>query len=383
MWGWFPMFPYPELPQAHRGEWLQSVLSVPWPTLEGCNHWWLWCSCILMQQEIFHFSDVRQHPWPLPTKDASSTLYSVSQPKMSSDSANCPLGSTVVAFQLLSHVQLFATRWTAACQASLSFIISWNLPKLMSIESVMLPNHLILCCPLITLLSIFPRLRVFSNELALHLRWSKYWSFNISPSNEYSGLISFMFDWFDLLALKSLLQYHSSKALVLWHLAFFMVQLSHPYMTTRKTITLTIWSFVGKVISLGSTENPPLRTTELGCIARFRTLDSQHAMNHWLKKGLLTIHQSQTSTFTGKKTGPEKGSFLPKFTQLAKQDLSPGCSSNSCWHILCPDSTCLSLWEKLKPRSRLSYSYSWQYLQRGTSLFRSDNWDHSLQWHFT
>ena len=163
-----------------------------------------------------------------------------------------------------------------------------------------------------------------------------------------------LFDWFDLLAvqgtLKSLLQHHSSKASVLWHSAFFMVQLSNPYITTGKTISLTIWAFVGKVISLGSTENPPLRTAELGCIARFRTLDSQHSMNHWLKKGLPSIHQSQSSTFTGKKKGPEKGSFLPKFTQLAKQDLSPGCSSNSHWHILCPDSTCLSLWEKLKQR---------------------------------
>ena len=133
--------------------------------------------------------------------------------------------------QSLSHVQLFATPWTAACQASLSITNSWSLPKLISIESVMPSNHLILCCPLLPP-SIFPRIRVFSNESVLCIRWSKYWSFSfsISPSNEYSGLISFRIDWFDLLAvqgiLKSLLQHHSSKASILWLSAFFIVQLS-------------------------------------------------------------------------------------------------------------------------------------------------------------
>ena len=123
----------------------------------------------------------------------------------------------------------------------------------MSIESVMPSNHLILCCPLLLLPSIFPSIRVFSNESALHISWPKYWSFSfsISPSNEHSGLISFRMDWLDLLAvqgtLKSLLQHHSSKASILWHSAFFIVQLAHPYMTTGKTIALT---FVGKVISL-------------------------------------------------------------------------------------------------------------------------------------
>ena len=126
----------------------------------------------------------------------------------------------------------------------------------MSIESVMPSNHLILCCPLLLLASIFPRIRVFSNESVLRIRWPKYWSFgfSISPSNEYSGLISFGMDWLDLLAvqetLKSLLQHHSSKALILWRSAFFVVQLSHPYMTTGKTIALTRWSFVSKAISL-------------------------------------------------------------------------------------------------------------------------------------
>ena len=148
--------------------------------------------------------------------------------------------------QLLSRVQLFATLWTAVCQASLSITNSWSLLKLMFIESVMPSNHLILCRPLLLLPSIFPSFRVFSNESALHIRWSKYWSFsfNVSPSNEHSGLISFRMDWLDLLAvqgtLKSLLQHHSSKASILGPSAFFMVQLSHPYMTTGKTIALVL-----------------------------------------------------------------------------------------------------------------------------------------------
>ena len=151
----------------------------------------------------------------------------------------------IVVVQLLSCVQLFVTPWTAACQASLSFTISQSLLKLMSIELVMPSNHLILCLPLLLLSSIFPRIRVFSNESALRIRWPKYWSisFSISPSIEYSGLISFTIDWFGLLAiqgiLKSLLQHHNSKASILQCSAFFIVQLSHPYMTTGKTIALT------------------------------------------------------------------------------------------------------------------------------------------------
>ena len=144
--------------------------------------------------------------------------------------------------QSLSHVQLFATPWTAACQASLSITNSWSLLKLMSIESVMPSNHLTLCCPLLLPPSIFPSIRVFSNESALRIRWPKYWtfSFSISPCNECSGLISFRMDWLDLLAvqgtLKSLLQHHSSKASILQCSAFFMVQLSHLYMTIGKTV---------------------------------------------------------------------------------------------------------------------------------------------------
>ena len=158
--------------------------------------------------------------------------------------------------QLLSRVRLFLTPWTAAHQASLSLTISWSLLKLMSIESVMPSNHLILCCPLLLLPSIFPSIRVFSNESALRMRWPKYWSFsfNISRSNEHSGLISFRMDWLDLLAvqvtLKSLLQHHSSKASILQCSAFLIVQLSHPYMTTGKTIALTRRTFVDKIVFL-------------------------------------------------------------------------------------------------------------------------------------
>ena len=147
--------------------------------------------------------------------------------------------------QLLSRVRLFVTPWTTARQASLSITNSWSPPNPMSIVSVMPSNHLILCCPFFLLPSIFPSIRVFSNESALHIKWSKYWtfSFNISPSNEHPGLISFRMDWLDLLAvqgtLKSLLQHHSSKASILLHSAFFIVQLSHSYMTTGKTIALT------------------------------------------------------------------------------------------------------------------------------------------------
>ena len=157
--------------------------------------------------------------------------------------------------QSLSHVWLFATPWTAAWQASLFITNFWSLLKLMSIESVMPSNHLILCHPLL-LPSIFPVSGFFSNESVLCIRWPKYWSFSfsISPSNEYSRPISFKIDWLDLLAvqgtLKSLIQHHSSKASILWCSAFFTVQLSHPYMITGKTIALIRWTFVGKVMSL-------------------------------------------------------------------------------------------------------------------------------------
>ena len=161
---------------------------------------------------------------------------------------------SVWSVQLLSPIQLFVTPWTEARQASLSITNSWSLLKLMSIELVMPSNYQILCRPLL-LPSLFPSFRVFPNESVLRIRWPKYWSFSfsLSPSNEYSGLISFRMDWLDLLAvqgtLKSLLQHHSSKASVLRCSAFFIVRLSHPYMTTGKTIALTRWIFVQSNVS--------------------------------------------------------------------------------------------------------------------------------------
>ena len=157
---------------------------------------------------------------------------------------------------LLSHwvVSDFATPWTAGHQASLSFTIYWSLLKLMSIESVVLSSHLVLCCPLLLLPSVFPSIRVFSSESALCIRWPKYQSISISHSSEYSGLISFRMGWFDLLAvqgtLKGLLQHHSSEPSILPCSACFMVQLSHPYMTSGKTVALIKWTFVGKVTFL-------------------------------------------------------------------------------------------------------------------------------------
>ena len=160
-------------------------------------------------------------------------------------------GSSV---QSLSRVWFFATPWIAACQASLSTTSSWSLLKLMSLESVMPCTHLILCHSLLLLPSIFPSIRVFSNESVLRIRWPKYWSFSISPSSEYSGLISFTINWLDLLAvqgtLKSLLQHHSSKVSILCCSTFFIVWLSRPYMTTGKAIGFTKGTFVDKLMSL-------------------------------------------------------------------------------------------------------------------------------------
>ena len=195
---------------------------------------------------FFHF----QHPWALVSCHCHPALEVRGQ--MVLCSSNCQFSSV----HLLSHVWLFVTSWSAAHQSSLSITNSRSLLKLMSIgvSDTVQPSHP--CHPVLFLLSIFPSIRVFSNESVLRIRWPKDWSFStsISPCNEYSGLISFRIDWFDLLAvqgtLKSLLQYRSSKALVLWCSAFFVVQLSHPYMTTGKTVALTIWTFVNKVMSL-------------------------------------------------------------------------------------------------------------------------------------
>ena len=220
------------------------------------------------------------------------------------------------------------TPWTAACQASLSITSSQSLLKLMSITSVMSPNHLILCCPLL-LPSIFPTIRIFSNESVLHIRWPKYWSFsfNISPSNEHSGLISFRMDWLDLLAdqetLKSLLQQHSSKASVLLCLAFFIVQLSHPYMTTGKTTALTRQTFVGK-------DNRLLQVT----ICQVNKMDKLEEMDRFLEMCTLprlnqeereNIDKQVTSTRietviknlpTNKNPGPD--GFAGKFYQILR-----------------------------------------------------------------
>ena len=165
-----------------------------------------------------------------------------------------PLTRNCSSVQSLSRVRFFETPWTAACQAFLSITNSRSSPKLMSIESMMPSSHLILCHPLLLLPSIPPNIRVFSSESTLHMRWPKYWSFSfsISPSKEHPGLMSFRMDWLDLLAvqgtLKNLLQHHSSKASILRRSAFFTIQISHPYMTTGKTIALTRWTFVDKVM---------------------------------------------------------------------------------------------------------------------------------------
>ena len=172
------------------------------------------------------------------------------------DTSQCTSLYQIRSDQSLSRVRLFATPWIAARQASLSITNSRSSLRLTSIESVMPSRHLILCHPLLLLPPIPPSIRVFSNELILCMRWPKYWSFSFSiiPSKEISGLISIRMDWLDLLAvqgtLKSLLQHHSSNASILRRSAFFTVQLSHPYMTTGKTIALTRWTFVGKVMSL-------------------------------------------------------------------------------------------------------------------------------------
>ena len=170
--------------------------------------------------------------------------------KSNSYQINCYF-STIV--QYPSHVQFSLTPGTAAYQGSLSLTVSWSLPKFMFIASVILSSHLVPWCLLLLLPSIVPSTRDFSNELSVHIRWPKYWSFSFSssPSNEHSGLISFKIDWFDSLAiqgtLRSFLQHHSSKASILWCSAFFMVQLSLPNVTTGKTIVLTIQTFVGRV----------------------------------------------------------------------------------------------------------------------------------------
>ena len=233
--------------------------------------------------------------------------------------------------QSLSCVQLFAAPWTEACQASLSITNSWSPPKPMSIVSVMRSNHLILCHPLLLLPSIFPSIRVFSNESVLHIRWPKYWSFNfnIRPSNEYSGLISFRMDWWDILTvqgtLKSLLQHHSSKASILWRSAVFTVQLSHPYITTGKTIALTRQTFVGKVMSLLFNMLSRLVITFLP--------RSKHLLISWLQSPSAVILEPQ------------------KIKPVTVSTISP----SVCHEVMRPDAMILVLWMlSFKPTFSLS-----------------------------
>ena len=175
------------------------------------------------------------------------------------------------------------------------FTNSQSLIKIMSIELEMTSNHLIVCHPCLLLPSTFPSIRVFSNDSVLHIRWPKYWSFSISPSSEYSGLISFRIDWFDLLTvqgtLKSLLQYYSLKASILWQSAFLMVQLSHPYMTARKTIDFTIWTFVTKVMFLLFNRLPRF---VIACLPR-----SKHLLISWLQSpSAVILEQKKTNSLT-------------------------------------------------------------------------------------
>ena len=231
--------PIPGILQARKLEWVAISFSNAWKwkvKVKSLSRVWLFTTpwtAAYQAPPSMGFS--RQEYWsrvPLPSSIWWIYVYNKNV-------------SNYVVVQSLSHVWIFATPWTAACQASLSFTISLSLLKLISTESMMPSNHLILCHPLLLLPSIFPSIRVFSHESALHIKWPKYWSFNFSiiPSNEYSGLFSFKIDWVDLLAvpgtLKSLLQYHSLKASVLQCSAFFMVQLSYRYMTAGKTIALT------------------------------------------------------------------------------------------------------------------------------------------------
>ena len=229
----------------------------------------------------------------------------------------------VVVVQLF--IGLFSRPWTEACQASLSFTISQSLLKLMSIEPVMPSNHHILCRPLLLLPSIFPSIRVFSNESALCIRWPKHWSFSftINPSSEYSGLISFRINGFHLLSvqgtLKSLLQNHSPKTSILWHLAFFMVQLSHPYMTTGNTIALTRQTFAGKVMFLTCVKSKKkeflklLNQEMIQCQSRFPGNKRNRSV---AKRTDDVCRRRNLSWGNGRGQGVRQGPFWPSFLLL-------------------------------------------------------------------
>ena len=241
--------------------------------VSGCTELWFSCYCCLVAKlylfcdpmncnlpydSVHRFSHSRILEWGAISFPRRSSWLKITPASPTLASEFFTTESPFSSVQSLSCVQLFVTPRTAACQTSLSITNSRSPPKPMSIVSVMPYNHLIICCPLLLLPAIFPSIRVFSNESALRIRWPKYWSFsfnwNFSPSIEHPGLNSFRMDWLDFLAvqgtLKSLLQHHRSKASILRGSAFFIVQLSHPYMTTGKTIALTRRTFVGKVTSL-------------------------------------------------------------------------------------------------------------------------------------
>jgi len=204
-----------------------------------------------LEKEMANHSSILA--WRIPWTEDARGLQSIGSQRLRHEHPHT-LSQTVVAVQSPSHVQLFAIPWTAAHQASLSITISRSFPKFMFIASMMPSSHLILWCPLLLQPSIFPSIRDFYNESSVHIRWPKYWSFSfsISPSSEYSGLISLKIDWFDLAVqgtFRSFFQHHSLKSSILWHSAFFTVQLSQLYLTTGKTIVLTIWTFVGRAMS--------------------------------------------------------------------------------------------------------------------------------------
>ena len=225
------------------GDWAPSIFLLCYTKTTGLTH------LVQMPHTCLHFNTEKRG------KEKNRVHNSLHGHRLAGVPLTC-IRVPLALIQLLSRVPLFATPWTAAHQALLPSTVSQSLLKLMSIEPVMPSNHLILCRPLLLLPSVFPSIRVFSNELALRIRWTKYWSFSFSnsPSNECSGLISFRIDGLDLLAVqgtfRSLLQHHKSEASILRHLAFFMVQLSYPYMTTGKTIALTVQTFVDKMMSL-------------------------------------------------------------------------------------------------------------------------------------
>ena len=249
------------------------------------------------------------------------------------------LRSYVVVVQLPSRVQLFVTPWTVA-QASLSFIIT-SLLKLVTTESVIPSNHLILCHPLFLLPSIFPSIRVFSNESVLCIRWSKYWSFSfsISPSNEYSGLISFRMHWLDLLAIQGTLkslQHYSSKASILWHSAFLIVQLSHSYMITGKTIVLAKWTFVGKVMCL--------LFNMLSRLVKAFLPRSNHLLISWLQSPSAVILE------------------LPKRKSVTVSVTVSIVSPYICHNVMGPDAMILIFWKSsFKPSFSL---YSFTFIKR-------------------